>query len=414
MAILNNILKGQLKGRIGNTWFAHAKSQNGRPVTRAGSINESPNNPKTYKQMEQRARFANSVKFYQRATQNFFKFAYEDKKANESDYNAFMRHNIERSLVLPKDRVDAVMFPALGTRWMMSQGSLDVYLPSSLLATGSNHTSYESGIFGVDVASASKHLIDFQGAAIGDIVTLVVIVSQVSRDNATSLDDVESAPIWNVIQFLVDPSSKLDWDDLKFIGNTDFTLAPGDDEHQMSVDIFKENVSVWATTIVTRKTNNRLRATTSYLLDNVQAQQLAALYHGADKISSAATSWGAVNSAILKGGIATRTVGSDSDDDVSATRIAYVNDQNPPASINLDKEGTRTMQVSGSNLPNTSPTSSDTSLMTIQDFELNDAKTVATFQIVGMKKEGTASVRYAGMTIANVQLISTGAGDADA
>lgn len=414
MAILNNILKGQLKGRIGNTWFAHAKSQNGRPVTRAGSINESPTNPKTYKQMEQRARFANSVKFYQRATQNFFKFAYEDKKANESDYNAFMRHNIERSLVLPKDRVDAVMFPALGTRWMMSQGSLDVYLPSSLLAEKNNQTSYECGLFGEDVASASKYLINFQGGAVGDIVTFVIIVSQVSRDNAASLDDVESAPVWNIYQFIVDPESRMDWDDVKFMGSSDIEIIALDNSHQVNFHVLESNRSVWATTIVTRKTNNRLRATTSYLLDNVQAQQLAALYHGADKISSAATSWGAVNSAILKGGIATRTVDSDSDDDVSATRIAYVNDQNPPANINLDKEGTRTMQVSGSNLPNTSPTSSDTSLMTIQDFELNDAKTVATFQIVGMKKEGTASVRYAGMTIANVQLVSTGAGDADA
>lgn len=414
MAILNNILKGQLKGRIGNTWFAHAKSQNGRPVTRAGSINESPNNPKTYKQMEQRARFANSVKFYQRATQNFFKFAYEDKKANESDYNAFMRHNIERSLVLPKDRVDAVMFPALGTRWMMSQGSLDVYLPSSLLAAGGNTTDYETGIQGDDVASASRILIEYSGAALGDIVTIVIIASQVSRENAASLDDVESAPVWNIYQFIVDPKSRLTWDDVKFIGSTVIDIEARDNDHQMIMHILDKNVSVWATTIVTRKTNNRLRATTSYLLDNVQAQQLAALYHGADKISSAATSWGAVNSAILKGGIATRTVDSNSDDDVSASRIAYVNDQNPPASINLDKEGHRTMQVSGSNLPNTSPSSSDTSLMTIQDFELNDAKTVATFQIVGMKKEGTASVRYAGMTIANVQLISTGAGDADA
>lgn len=73
--------------------------------------------------MLQRAKFANAVKFYKKAVQNFFKFAFEDKKKSESDYNAFMRHNVMNSTLLMKGNVDDAYFPALG-RWQMSSGSL--------------------------------------------------------------------------------------------------------------------------------------------------------------------------------------------------------------------------------------------------------------------------------------------------
>lgn len=414
MAILNNILKGQLKGRIGNTWFAHAKSQNGRPLTRAGSINESPNNPKSYKQMEQRARFANSVKFYQRATQNFFKFAYEDKKANESDYNAFMRHNIERSLVLPKDRVDATMFPALGNRWMLSQGSLDVYLPFELTYEADKSTEINTGLDGETVGEASQVLISRKGAKVGDIVTIVVITAYVTRENASSLDDVESAPIWTLYQFIVNPKDNTPWDEVQGLNTHYVDLLYNKDQDSAVISGIGSNYSAWATIIVTRKVGTSLKATTSYLLANVNAMQLEAIYKGADNINNAVTSWGAENQAILKGGIATRTIDSGSNDPVTATTIASVDGKTPPADITIFNNGNKPLKIEGSNLPNTTPTSSDTTILTIQDFELNDARTEASCNIVGMRKDGNVSVSYGGKSIANVTCIDPDQAHTDA
>lgn len=399
MAILNNILKGQLKGRIGNTWFAHAKNSKGRPVTRAGSINETPGNPKTYKQMEQRARFANSVKFYQRATQNFFKFAFEDKKANESDYNAFMRHNIERSLVLPKDRVDLGMFPALGTRWMMSQGSLDVYIPNSLTGGLENNTVYETGIFGRTVAEASKHLIDYQGGKPGDIVTIVMIFTNVTRDNASSLDDVEHTPQWIIYQFVVDVNNQLSLGDLPREGLDWWDIETSSDVKQAVIFLDQHHYSSWATTIVTRKVNNVLKATNSYLLANIDAQQLEAIYQGREAINSALSSWGAKNAAILKGGVATRTNTDDVTPSVGSTKINSVQGADPPYTINNNMLDHQSIRVLGSNLPNEAPVSSAPDIASVEDFELNDAKTEADFSLVKGSKFGNFTVKYAGTTI---------------
>lgn len=414
MAILNNILRGQLKGRIGTTWFAHAKNSKGRPVTRAGSINENPTNPKTYKQMEQRARFANAVKFYTRATQNFFKFAYEDKKANESDYNAFMRHNIERSLVLPKDRVDAVMFPALGNRWMMSQGSLSFNL--QLEQSFDENEGTVIGLRNVDstVGGTSKKYIDNLGMKAGDIITIVLISSYVTRENAKSLDDVEFTPQWQIYQFVVDTTDTTELTDIPHVGDGQFVVGTLGGDKNLTFQCKDKGYSCWFSLIVTRKEKNSVKATTSYLTGNVPAQQLAALYIGSNKINDAATSWGAVNSAILKGGIATRVVDSDSDTDVSKTIIAYVNNQTPPAKLSIVSNATRTIKVNGSNLPSVAPTSSSADVLGIQDFEVNDSETEATFSITGMNKAGSASINYAGKVIAEVTLTEPGAADTDA
>lgn len=53
-------------------------------------------NPRSYAQQFQRAKFASMVKFFKQLPSGLLTYAYEDKKANESFYNAFMRHNANR------------------------------------------------------------------------------------------------------------------------------------------------------------------------------------------------------------------------------------------------------------------------------------------------------------------------------
>lgn len=114
-----NILLGYATGSIGDITLSRVK---GNQVTKAR--NRHPSNPKTSKQVYQRAKFTNAVNFYKRGVQNLFKFAYEDKTAQESDFNAFMRHNTARAIPVGKVSSTDSYYPAI-SNWLTSVGSLN-------------------------------------------------------------------------------------------------------------------------------------------------------------------------------------------------------------------------------------------------------------------------------------------------
>lgn len=123
-----NMLLGMSRGSVGDvTFYRSGGSQ------RARARNRKPANPMTVRQQTQRAKFANAVKFHKQVTSNFFRFAYEDKKTNESDYNAFMRHNVGNSGFVGARASKIASWPALGL-WEVTSGSLpeiDVTVPAS-------------------------------------------------------------------------------------------------------------------------------------------------------------------------------------------------------------------------------------------------------------------------------------------
>lgn len=93
-------------------------------------------NPRTASQMSQRVRLSNCVAVY-RANKFWMKFAFEDKKAKESDYNAFIGENISNNAVaLTKSEVNAgaaVAAPYTITRG--SLGSIEQTLDSGTIYT---------------------------------------------------------------------------------------------------------------------------------------------------------------------------------------------------------------------------------------------------------------------------------------
>jgi len=113
------MLLGYARGAVGNLVFSRVK---GNEVTKAR--NRQPANPKTSKQVYQRAKFLNAVNFYKRGVQNLFKFAYEDKTQQESDFNAFMRHNVSRAIPVGKNTSTEPLYPAI-SNWITSVGSLN-------------------------------------------------------------------------------------------------------------------------------------------------------------------------------------------------------------------------------------------------------------------------------------------------
>lgn len=91
MAIVNNFwLKGQSKKLAGAVIY-QAMGQ-----TRSRALAVEVRNPRTQSQMNQRVKWANLVNLY-RANQSWMKYAFETKKASQTDYNKFMSLNVTDS-----------------------------------------------------------------------------------------------------------------------------------------------------------------------------------------------------------------------------------------------------------------------------------------------------------------------------
>lgn len=90
--------------------------------TRSRELAASVTNPRTVAQMLQRVRWANLVNFY-RANRSWMKYAFETKKANQSEYNKFMSLNVSSSpIYLTKQQAAGgacVAYP-----YIITQGSL--------------------------------------------------------------------------------------------------------------------------------------------------------------------------------------------------------------------------------------------------------------------------------------------------
>lgn len=164
------MMLGYSRGSVGDVTFSRLK---GQQIAKAR--NRTPNNPKTKTQMMQRSLFVSATKFYQQARAKFFKFAFEDKKLHESDFNAFMRHNVKNGTNMTQEAVQAYNYPALGM-WVLSKGSLQPFEQSS----EGNFFKANTGIVvpsnyqvPTKVGELSKTLIQSNRFQVGDMLTMV-------------------------------------------------------------------------------------------------------------------------------------------------------------------------------------------------------------------------------------------------
>lgn len=301
---------GNGSGKVGNLVVS---TRAGEQITRVYQPRVA--NPKSYSQMLQRAKFANAVKFYKKAVQNFFKFAYEDKKKTESDYNAFMRHNVMNSSLLTKVNVDDAYFPALG-RWMMSSGSLPN--PFDIQKGAASGFSFiNDGIIdgSPNIGQISSSLIG-QGFNSGDIITFVLITSPVTSldfDLSNLYDSGLKQPEWLIVQFVVNTNDNRSLSQANYIGarygglagfeGNSLVVADG----AISWDGNFDNEMAATCCIVTRNTGSGVMATNTTLFGNTNFDNMLSSAEGTDYENEVLVSWGAQEGAILKGSIATRS-----------------------------------------------------------------------------------------------------------
>ena len=275
---------GTATGKIGNTVVRVRKG-----VRVESMYQPNVSNPRSEGQVYQRGKFQDAVGFYKRAMANFFKLAYEDKKPNETDFNAFMRYNTSKGRVYSKQMIAAGSpgIPFIG-EWVMSVGSLPTVnverstdsLVMPLTVDGFSAETSTMGALFTSLLAAHPTLQQ------GDIVTIVRIVSGAENAGADELndpsvglipaitigEDYQEAPLWRVDQYVIDTASTA------LIKNQPWYVQYAEGKFKLNLSLIDgldyTNVACAAAVIVSRKTANGLLTSTTSLTWNTVGKQM--------------------------------------------------------------------------------------------------------------------------------------------
>lgn len=291
-----NMMLGYSRGSVGDVTFSRLK---GQQIAKAR--NRNPNNPKTKTQMMQRSLFVSATKFYQQARAKFFKFAFEDKKYHESDFNAFMRHNVKNGTNMTQDAVKAYNYPALGL-WVLSKGSLQPFAQKS----EGNFFMASTGIVvpqnyqvPTKVGELSKTLIQSNRFQAGDMLTMVEYgYSTVGDAQVPSLaplnDDYHT--YFSFKQMIINTEST------ELLTKYDMSVQVDQTTHVLYItstyEVYDER-SVALCLIHSRQTANGLLVNDSVLLPSALFEEAVKACADDAYIQQVLNAWGATEEAIL-------------------------------------------------------------------------------------------------------------------
>lgn len=266
---------GYARGSVGDVVFSRV---NGQQTARAR--NRKPENPKTQSQMIQRSRFAYLSKFYAHAQQAFFKFGFENKKASESDYNAFMSENISVTPYATAQMLADPNTPFVGA-FTMTKGSIptldyNIYRDYEVFGIYAHGTTTTP-----TVGDISKYLLDNNNFLIeGDIITFVFIEGDPDEEVVENITEAKAehalikhvgrGASWRIIQFALNTSSTVLMTSLGFdtaVVNT-FTIP---------VIRCNESQVRGAVLVASRKTASGLKVSTSRIVLNNETNNVLAV-----------------------------------------------------------------------------------------------------------------------------------------
>lgn len=275
---------GTATGKIGNTVVRVRKG-----VRVESAYQPNVKNPRSNSQVVQRGKFADAVGFYKRAMANFFRMAFEDKKTNETDFNAFMRHNVSRGYVYSRQMVTGGQgaLPYIG-KWLLSFGSLN-NMPITSGDSGLIVTNWipNGDRNAITMGDMFDNWISSGLVQEGDIFTVVRILS--SADGAgydeytdealgllpgftyTGVLPEGMAPLWSVDQYIITPDSA------GLIKDQQWITLPSDGAATINfanMGLASVDSARAAAAIITRKTANGLLCSTSPLVWNKTANTM--------------------------------------------------------------------------------------------------------------------------------------------
>ena len=298
-----NMLLGMSRGSVGDvTFYRSGGSQ------RARARNRKPANPMTVRQQTQRAKFANAVKFHKQVTSSFFRFAYEDKKVNESDYNAFMRHNVGNSGFIGAMASKISSWPALG-QWEVTSGSLpeisvSVLGSNKFFTTGLGVT---GAITTVGVLSAA---LIAQGDTWreGDIFTVLLYRATGAASLPTVDTDTAHVASAGYLQFIVNSADNTALDTItSWVGDVEFGIKVDETDGfevvgaDSSLSTAWDNDLLQCAVIHSRNTASGLLVSTQSMVANKPQVITDALTEGGTYYNAVLADWDAAAKAVLQG-----------------------------------------------------------------------------------------------------------------
>lgn len=299
MAVINSPQIGIARGKLGDAVYYRSKGN-----TNARSYNPNTTNRRTVNQQSQRSLFSSAVKFFSRGTQNLFVFAYEDKRTQESDYNAFMRYNAKRGMFFGPDQNENPAYPALGD-WILTHGSL----PRLDYKRGDDGFEIDVNSFAgagdiSTVGQLSTLLLVAPEWSPGDIFTIVSIGSDSLLGTPTEPVRVGSSePYWIINQFIVDEADNTNLDDFGLTFHVDGLRSYLTCSVQFPLAIV--GITAFAA-IHSRNVNGQLRVSDATLIYN-HAGNVAIENGRSDSWKEIVlAAWGSEQLSILQGGIASR------------------------------------------------------------------------------------------------------------
>ena len=296
MAVINSPYVGNARGKLGEGVFYRSK---GNTIARA--YNSAPTNRRTVSQQSQRSVFSSAVKFFSRGVQNLFVFAFENKKPQESDYNAFMRYNAKRGIYFGPDQNDNDVYPALGA-FVMTRGSLGTF--NQVFSEVGPNIYFDlptTGITTTSWASVSQALVDAGFVMQGDFITFCFINTN-SRAGSDSQPVIigTTVPQWTLRQVAVDVSSS---DTVASLGLV-ATAAGGGRLVLSMANLQTSPVIIQAGCVVVSRVQNGFVRVSNTDLQLNDAADLALTYGRSISWERIVlNAWGAERESILQGGI---------------------------------------------------------------------------------------------------------------
>lgn len=299
-----NMLLGMSRGSVGDvTFYRSGGSQ------RARARNRKPANPMTVRQQTQRSKFANAVKFHKQVTSNFFRFAYEDKKVNESDYNAFMRHNVGNSGFIGAMASKISSWPALGM-WEVTSGSLPEITGG---VSASDAFLFDLGVTGTNITTVGQ----LSAALValgdtwrdGDIVTVLLYCATSASSLPTVDTETNHTGSSAYFQFIVNSSDTTTLSSLKVVLDG-YDIAPYITASGLEVKgiVSEEWKDAWASNLYqcavihSRNTAGGLLVSTQSMIANKDQVITDALTEGGTYYNAVLADWDAAAEAVLQGG----------------------------------------------------------------------------------------------------------------
>ena len=289
------------RGKVGNVVYRVRK---GQEIASAHQPNV--NNPRTVTQIAQRIKFSVAVKFYKSAIAKMFKFGFEDKGANESDYNAFMRHNTTSAMILKRMQYDSTYYPAIGENWVMSYGSLPTHEVNAgmdrpyLAANGLTGALAGGSVKFADctISAISNWLVTNYGYQNGDLFTIFRVDSHWSDIN----EELIQEPTWEVVQIRCNTNNYNRYKDVYEVSPLASDLIFDDAANALYLGEFKDTACGYA--VIHSRQGQKLLVSTQELVLNDAALNIYASSFEQPFYNEALYSWGATTDAVLQGGVA--------------------------------------------------------------------------------------------------------------